>query len=94
MDIFLFQNATVGTQIVKVEANDADIGPNGDVHFRLKQDLAGHWRTFEINDKSGVITLKQTLDRETQRLYEVNIYINTYSSNTIFLCKTRDIYSI
>lgn len=67
------QNATVGTQIVRVEASDADIGPNGDVHFRLKQDLAGHWRTFEIDDKSGAITLKQPLDRETQRLYEVDI---------------------
>ena len=62
---------TVGTPIIQIEARDADTGPNGDVHYRLKQDLAGHWRTFSIDDITGVVSLKLPLDRETQKLYEV-----------------------
>lgn len=62
---------TVGTSIIQIEAKDADTGPNGDVHYRLKQDLAGHWRTFHIDDTTGIISLKLPLDRETQKLYEV-----------------------
>lgn len=65
------QNVTVGTPIIQIEAKDADTGPNGDVHYRLKQDLAGHWRTFHIDDITGIISLKLPLDRETQKLYEV-----------------------
>jgi len=69
-----FQNITIGSPIIQIEARDADIGLNGDVHYRLKQDLAGHWKTFRIDEKTGIISLKLPLDRETQKLYEVNIY--------------------
>ena len=72
----------MGSTIVQVEAQDADSGPNGDVHFRLKQDLAGHWRTFQIDERTGVVSLKLPLDRETQKLYEV---IFTYSSLLIIM---------
>ncbi|KAL2733633.1 cadherin-23 [Vespula maculifrons] len=67
------ENVTVGTPIIQIVAEDADTGPNGDVHFRLKQDLAGHWRTFHIDDRTGVISLKLPLDRELQRLYEIRV---------------------
>ena len=67
------QNITVGSDIVQVEAKDADIGPNGDVHYRLKKDIAGHYKTFRIDDKTGMIYLKSPLDREVQKLYEVII---------------------
>ncbi|XP_011144581.1 cadherin-23 [Harpegnathos saltator] len=67
------ENITVGSPIIQVEARDADTGLNGDVHYRLKQDLAGHWRTFRINEKTGVIFLKSPLDREMQKLYEIRV---------------------
>lgn len=71
--IRVLENVTVGSSIIQVEADDADTGLNGDVHYRLKQDLAGHWRTFHIDEKTGVVTLKHPLDRETQKLYEIRI---------------------
>ncbi|KMQ96646.1 Cadherin-23, partial [Lasius niger] len=67
------ENITVGSSIIQIEAKDADTGLNGDVHYRLKQDLAGHWRTFHIDEKSGIIFLKSPLDRETQKLYEIRV---------------------
>ncbi|OAD57365.1 Cadherin-23 [Eufriesea mexicana] len=67
------ENVTIGTPIIQIEAKDADTGPNGDVHYRMKQDLAGHWRTFHIDDTTGVISLKLPLDRETQKLYEIRV---------------------
>ncbi|XP_018375495.1 PREDICTED: cadherin-23 [Trachymyrmex cornetzi] len=67
------ENITIGSPIIQIEAKDADTGLNGDVHYRLKQDLAGHWKTFRIDEKTGVISLKLPLDRETQKLYEIRI---------------------
>lgn len=62
---------TVGSEVIQVQAEDADIGANGDVHYRLKQDIAGHHRAFKIDDRTGIIYLKTPLDREVQKLYEV-----------------------
>ncbi|XP_018055353.1 PREDICTED: uncharacterized protein LOC108691909 [Atta colombica] len=67
------ENTTIGSPIIQIEAKDADTGLNGDVHYRLKQDLAGHWKTFRIDEKTGVISLKLSLDRETQKLYEIRV---------------------
>lgn len=66
---------TVDSEIIQVQAKDADIGLNGDVHYKLKQDIAGHHRTFRIDEKSGKIYLKTPLDREAQKLYEVTLAI-------------------
>lgn len=68
---------TVGSEIIRVEAVDADIGANGDVHYRLKQDIAGHHRVFRIDEKTGVVYLRMPLDREVQKLYEVIIRFNS-----------------
>lgn len=76
------ENITVGSSIIQVEAKDADTGLNGEVHYRLKQDLAGHWRTFAIDDKTGVITVKYPLDRETQKLYEIRIEAYDFGTPT------------
>ncbi|XP_026823897.1 uncharacterized protein LOC105277425 isoform X1 [Ooceraea biroi] len=67
------ENITVGSPIIQIKATDADTGLNGDVYYRLKQDLAGHWRTFRIDEKAGVISLELPLDRETQKLYEIRV---------------------
>lgn len=66
-----FQNATLGSTVIQVEAFDEDIGPNGAVRYRLRQDLSGDWRTFTIDDTTGIIQLRQPLDRERQKTYQV-----------------------
>ncbi|XP_058798620.1 cadherin-23 isoform X2 [Phymastichus coffea] len=67
------ENMTVGSEIVQVQAKDADNGPNGDVHYRLKQDIAGHYQTFQIDETNGSVYLKSPLDREIQKLYEIRV---------------------
>nr|CAD7259200.1 unnamed protein product [Timema shepardi] len=67
------ENATLGSTIIQVHATDDDIGLNGAVRYRLKQDLMGNWRTFSVDSESGIILLKQPLDREKQKIYEIRV---------------------
>jgi hypothetical protein len=71
----------VGSTVIQVQAVDDDIGPNGAVRYRLKQDLVGNWRTFSIDEMTGVIQLKKELDREQQKIYEV--------MNAMFYCRSH-----
>lgn len=54
-----------------MEAVDDDKGPNAVVHYALKQDLAGNWKTFSINENTGLISLKKPLNRKKQKIYQV-----------------------
>lgn len=67
------ENATIGSQIIQVMATDDDIGPNAAVRYRLKRDPIGNYRTFLIDQDSGLITLKRSLDREKQKIYEIRV---------------------
>lgn len=68
---FFFQNATVGQPIAQVHAKDEDVGLNALVKYRMKPDLFGNYKTFSVNENTGLVTLKIPLDREKQKLYEV-----------------------
>ncbi|XP_014258581.1 cadherin-23-like isoform X2 [Cimex lectularius] len=67
------ENATVGSIVITVEAIDKDIGQNALVNYKLKQDLTGDWKTFNIDQHTGVVMLKRPLDRETQKLYHIRV---------------------
>lgn len=67
------ENATVGSAIITVEAVDDDKGPNAVVHYALKQDLAGNWKTFAINEHTGLIILKKPLNRKKQKVYQLRV---------------------
>lgn len=71
--IRIAENATVGSEVITVVAEDSDIGQNAAVSYRLKQDLSGDWRTFSIDTTTGLITLKKPLDRETQKIYQIRV---------------------
>ena len=52
-------------------AKDEDVGLNALIKYRLKHDLFGNYKSFMIEENSGLITLKVALNREKQKLYEV-----------------------
>ncbi|KAG1956024.1 protocadherin Fat [Pimephales promelas] len=59
----------VGDNVTSVTATDADAGFNGEVRYTL---LGGAGR-FNIDQETGVITLTEPLDRETQDTYHLVI---------------------
>ncbi|XP_035210796.1 cadherin-23-like isoform X2 [Stegodyphus dumicola] len=71
--IRVLENATLGSSVVEVSARDADIGLNGEVRYRFKKLANGHWKAFNIHEISGVITVREALDRERQKVYEVRV---------------------
>uniref|UniRef100_A0A1B0CCE9 Putative cadherin egf lag seven-pass g-type receptor n=1 Tax=Lutzomyia longipalpis TaxID=7200 RepID=A0A1B0CCE9_LUTLO len=67
------ENATIGSSVIQVIARDDDVGPNAAVLYRLKPDPIGSYRMFDIDAKTGMITLKHQLDRERQRIHEIRV---------------------
>lgn len=59
----------VGDNVTSVTATDADAGFNGEVRYTL---LGGSGR-FNVDQETGVITLADPLDRETQDTYNLVI---------------------
>lgn len=62
---------TVGSSVISVKAIDDDVGQNAEVRYRLKQDLMGDWKTFSVDEITGLITLKKPLNKENQKTYQV-----------------------
>lgn len=75
----MFQNATVGQTIAQVYAKDEDVGLNALVKYRMKPDLFGNYKSFSVDESTGMLSLKVPLDREKQKLYEVSSICFDYS---------------
>lgn len=56
-----------------MQAVDEDIGVNALVKYRLKPDPLGNFKTFEIDDETGLLFLKEPLNREKQKIYELRV---------------------
>ena len=67
----VFEGATIGTPIIRLAANDADEGLNGDVIYTLI-DGNGEGR-FQIDDVTGQVSLSRHLDRESTPLYKLTV---------------------
>ena len=55
-------------------ATDADIGVNGQLHYRLKQSLGLRTRVF-VNDTCGEISIAGIWDREFSDSYQVTLLV-------------------
>lgn len=62
-------------------AKDEDVGLNALVKYRFKHDLFGNYKSFAIDENTGLIALRVPLDREKQKLYEVLKFILIASSD-------------
>ncbi|XP_004643959.1 protocadherin beta-2 [Octodon degus] len=67
------ENSPVGFQAATVSARDLDIGTYGQISYVLFQASEEIRKTFQINEKSGELLLKQKTDYETVQSYTVNI---------------------
>ncbi|KAI3998550.1 protocadherin 11 Y-linked [Homo sapiens] len=65
IEVSIPENAPVGTSVTQLHATDADIGENAKIHFsfsNLVSNIAR--RLFHLNATTGLITIKEPLDRE------------------------------
>uniref|UniRef100_A0A2K6AAD9 Cadherin domain-containing protein n=1 Tax=Mandrillus leucophaeus TaxID=9568 RepID=A0A2K6AAD9_MANLE len=65
IEVSIPENAPVGTSVTQLHATDADIGENARIHFsfsNLVSNIAK--RLFHLNTTTGLITIKEPLDRE------------------------------
>lgn len=62
---------TIGSSVISVKAIDDDVGQNAEVRYRFKHDLIGDWKSFLIDEITGLITLKKPLNKVIQKIYQV-----------------------
>ncbi len=55
--IRVYENASVGFEVIRVKAVDTDVGLNGAVRYRIRKDPLGNHRSFRVDAESGAITL-------------------------------------
>ncbi|XP_034291652.1 cadherin-23 isoform X2 [Pantherophis guttatus] len=68
-NVSLFENATVGTTILRVLATDNDVGSYGKVSYYFSDDPD----RFSLDKDSGIITLVARLDFETTQRYTLTV---------------------
>ncbi|XP_067375552.1 protocadherin gamma-C5-like [Channa argus] len=72
--VSLKENSTKGTFVIKLIAADADEGPNGEVRYSFgsrTSDIV--LSAFDINDATGEIVLKRSIDYESSKSYLIDI---------------------
>ncbi|XP_004381164.1 protocadherin beta-11 [Trichechus manatus latirostris] len=67
------ENSVLGSPVVTVSAWDLDSGTNGEISYTLSHASEDICKTFEINQKSGEVSLTALLDFETIESYSIII---------------------
>ncbi|XP_014384500.1 PREDICTED: protocadherin beta-12 [Myotis brandtii] len=67
------ENSLLGSLVVTVSAWDLDSGKNGEISYTFSHASEDVHKTFEINQKSGEVSLMASLDFETIESYSIII---------------------
>ncbi|KAF7649146.1 hypothetical protein LDENG_00146260, partial [Lucifuga dentata] len=68
------ENAPAGTYLLRINASDSDAGVNGDIEYYLRSKFKGlSSEPFELNTKTGKLTVKGGLDFEEKQVYEIKV---------------------
>ncbi|XP_072941019.1 cadherin-87A [Epargyreus clarus] len=70
------ENATIGTPVYQVVASDPDdpTQPSGQLHYSIQQSNADA-KVFAIDPTTGIITTRQSLDRERKAAYTLVLLV-------------------
>ncbi|KAM7417577.1 hypothetical protein PAMA_017288 [Pampus argenteus] len=81
LEVTVPENAPMGTSVVQLHATDADLGSNAQIHFAFSNQIsASTKRHFAIDSSTGLITVKQPLDRELTPVHKLIILASDGSS--------------
>ncbi|XP_054424284.1 protocadherin beta-12-like [Pteronotus mesoamericanus] len=72
-EVKILENSLLGSLVVAVSAWDLDSGKNGEISYTFSHASEDIHKTFEINQKSGEISLMASLDFETIESYSIII---------------------
>ena len=79
-DASVKESVSVGSTVITLKATDQDVGKNADVEYSIQSINGGGMsteeednRAFKIDPKTGVITTRLMLDRETTEVYTLII---------------------
>ncbi|XP_068447212.1 protocadherin gamma-A11-like [Clinocottus analis] len=68
------ENAPAGTFLLTVNASDSDQGVNGEIEYSLRNKFRGiSSEPFDLNSKTGKLTVKGGLDYEAKQVYEIKV---------------------
>ncbi|XP_047209478.1 protocadherin alpha-8-like [Girardinichthys multiradiatus] len=68
------ENAPVGTFLLTINASDSDEGLNGVIEYSLRSKHRGPTsELFDLNSKTGKLTVKGQLDYEEKQMYELKV---------------------
>ena len=65
------ENATIGTSVLEVLATDTDAEENGRITYSINRRQSDRENMFQINPKTGVISVNRPLDFETKEVHEL-----------------------
>ncbi|XP_068964762.1 protocadherin-11 X-linked-like isoform X2 [Petaurus breviceps papuanus] len=74
VEVSIPENAPVGSSVYQLRATDADVGANAQIRYffsDLINDLAK--KLFDINNVTGLITVKEPLDREEAPIHKLMV---------------------
>lgn len=76
-EIVVDESVSVGQELGRLFAVDADSGVNGQVNYRIREEDgvsdAEIFEVFELSATTGVLRTRKELDRETRETYEFQV---------------------
>ncbi|KAF6737708.1 Protocadherin-12 [Oryzias melastigma] len=82
--VTITEDTALGTTIIKLQASDPDLGPNGEVQYLMsKLTLPAVQKLFHVDSQTGDLTVQAHLDYEVQSSYEVIVQAVDHGPNAI-----------
>lgn len=86
-DTTISEGVAVGTQVIMLRATDLDSGKNAEIEYHIDRISGGGLstpeadaQTFKIDGRTGVITTRSQLDRETSEVFTIIVTASDLSS--------------
>ncbi|XP_064318962.1 protocadherin-11 X-linked isoform X3 [Phalacrocorax carbo] len=81
IEVSVPENAPVGTSVSQLHATDADLGSNAQIHFYFSNQISSlAKRLFAIDNTTGLITIREPLDREESPVHKLTVLASDGSS--------------